>query len=247
VYGVVAGIPALVSAEQEQYSDVPSDRWEAFLAMKQRAYGSRSFVGWLYNHYHRYAAERRRDYGACPLTVDVGFGIGEHAPFVSADELLAASFIGIDLDRRKIAWYRATGGEIPVIQASAGRLPFADGSIDVVQMLAVLEHFPPGGIGAIVAEAVRVLRPGGGLIACYPAEGSPLLRVAQKIMHSYLRSASGFDLEHEGAHYHPATAADVRRALAGSVELTCRDSRRFPLGRLGAAGTLFFNETYCRQ
>jgi SAM-dependent methyltransferase len=46
-------------------------------------------------------------------------------------------------------------------------LPFADDSIDVVTMLAVLEHLVDP--VAIIAEAARVLRPGGTLLLTVPS------------------------------------------------------------------------------
>jgi len=245
-FPVLNGIPALVADEELGYGEVAPERWDAFLAMKSRAYGGCSVISRLYNHYHRYAARRRHLCGQAPLTVDVGFGIGEHAPFVSDEEKGAGSFIGIDLDRRKLEHYRTGHGEIPVLQASACRLPFADGSVDVVQLLAVLEHFPPERLGEVVAEAVRVLRTGGVMIACYPAEGGRLLRLSQRIMHAYLRRRTGFDLDGELVHHHQVPAVAVRQLLAGRRELRNVDSLFYPLGLKRIDFALFLNETYRR-
>jgi SAM-dependent methyltransferase len=53
------------------------------------------------------------------------------------------------------------------VQGTAERLPFADGSFDVVAALDVLEHLDDDRAGA--AELTRVLRPGGLLVAFVPA------------------------------------------------------------------------------
>jgi SAM-dependent methyltransferase len=74
----------------------------------------------------------------------------------------ACQYVGLD--------HPATGrlmyGARPDLFADAARLPFADASMDVVVMLEVLEHlrFPREAL----AEAARVLRPGGRLLLSMP-------------------------------------------------------------------------------
>jgi len=56
-------------------------------------------------------------------------------------------------------------------------LPFEDGHVDVVTMLAVIEHLDPSALEGLLAEVHRVLAPGGRLIITTPAAWSdPLLR-----------------------------------------------------------------------
>lgn len=61
-------------------------------------------------------------------------------------------------------------------------LPFADGHVDVVTMLAVIEHLDPDGLEGLLAEVYRVLKPGGRLIVTTPAAWSdPLLRFMARV------------------------------------------------------------------
>ena len=71
--------------------------------------------------------------------------------------------MGIDLSDRAVAWtregMRAFGFEPHVGVADAERLPFPDGSFDLVYSWGVLHHTPD--TGASIREVLRVLRPGG--------------------------------------------------------------------------------------
>jgi SAM-dependent methyltransferase len=51
-------------------------------------------------------------------------------------------------------------------------IPLPDGSMDAVLFADVLEHVPDP--RHLLAEAARVLRPGGRLVACIPIEGEPI-------------------------------------------------------------------------
>ncbi len=74
----------------------------------------------------------------------------------------ACTYVGLD--------YPATGGLLygarPDVFADAGRLPFADASVDTVILAEVLEHLREP--AAALAEIRRVLRPGGVLLASMP-------------------------------------------------------------------------------
>jgi SAM-dependent methyltransferase len=60
---------------------------------------------------------------------------------------------------RRVA--RQLGVDAEYVVADARHLPFADASVDVVFSYSVLQHLDPGDVRAAVAEAARVLRPGG--------------------------------------------------------------------------------------
>jgi SAM-dependent methyltransferase len=74
-------------------------------------------------------------------------------------------YAGVDVSENAVHLARANGLEVRHIEG-ADNLPFPDSSFDVVVCIEVLEHlFAPE---AAAAEMLRVLRPGGKLIATVP-------------------------------------------------------------------------------
>lgn len=71
-------------------------------------------------------------------------------------------YIGLDYPATGAAMY----GARPDVFADAARLPFPDASVDAVVMFEVLEHLREP--QAALAEAARVLRPGGRLLLSMP-------------------------------------------------------------------------------
>src|SRR5262245_33574242 len=92
------------------------------------------------------------------VLLDVACGGGLRAPYVAA---LGYRHIGLDLSAPSLAVARGHG--VLPVRADARRLPFADGSADVVVAGECLEHVPD--LPRVIAEVCRVLRPGGTLIA----------------------------------------------------------------------------------
>jgi arsenite methyltransferase len=96
--------------------------------------------------------------------LDLGCGAG-------TDSLVAAQMVaphgtvtGVDMTPEMLAKARAAAGELGVgnaefVEAEAERLPFADGSFDVVISNGVIDLIPDK--DAVFAELFRVLRPGG--------------------------------------------------------------------------------------
>jgi len=91
--------------------------------------------------------------GARGELLDVGCGGGLLAPHVPP----GYRHVGVDLSDTALAVAAEHGVE--GVRADAAALPFADGSFDVVVAGEILEHVPD--LRAVVAEALRVLRPGG--------------------------------------------------------------------------------------
>jgi len=93
--------------------------------------------------------------------LDVGYGPGYDTLEMQEQ---GARVIGIDISS---AGLRGAGGlRPPVARAVANACPFADGSFDTVVMSQVLEHLSDP-VGAL-AEARRILRPGGRLLVLVP-------------------------------------------------------------------------------
>ena len=93
--------------------------------------------------------------------LDAGCGVGM---YVAAFRRFTETAYGVDLDPDKIV--QAAGHLFNLQVASVEALPFAGGSFDVVLSHEVIEHVTDD--RAAVAEAVRVLRPGGRLAIYAP-------------------------------------------------------------------------------
>jgi SAM-dependent methyltransferase len=99
--------------------------------------------------------------------LDVGCGAGTTLELL-AERFRGARLLGIDRERDPLRFCRADRAA-PVVQADAECLPFAAGCFDLVLALDALEHFADD--AAALAEAHRVLRPGGVVVATVPAFG----------------------------------------------------------------------------
>jgi 2-polyprenyl-6-hydroxyphenyl methylase/3-demethylubiquinone-9 3-methyltransferase len=91
------------------------------------------------------------------VLVDLGCGAGLLAPYV-VDK--GYRHVGVDLVRSALE--QAADHGLAPVRADATALPLADGCADVVSAGEVLEHVPQWRVA--VAEACRVLRPGGLLV-----------------------------------------------------------------------------------
>jgi SAM-dependent methyltransferase len=81
----------------------------------------------------------------------------------------AERVFGLDLNRQALPHAKRRHPNVPLVCASAERLPFADSSFDAIVMLEVIEH--TGSDVAALAEVRRVLRIGGTLILSTPNAG----------------------------------------------------------------------------
>lgn len=125
-----------------------------------------------------------------PIVVVVGVGGGGIYQWLWHDALR----IGIDLNHAVLA---GSNGFEPV-EGDAGQLPFADASVDIVVFDFVLHHLAgQGSLDGPLAEANRVLKRGGYIIAREPSSYSPsglLLNVLNRfrLMHA-VAGASNYE------------------------------------------------------
>lgn len=104
--------------------------------------------------------------------LDVGCGVGHWGMLIGEQLPAEARVTGVD---REPAWVakaaeraaaRGLGGRYRYLQGTAESLPFDDASFDLVTCQTVLIHVASP--RAVLAEMVRVLRPGGVVAVCEP-------------------------------------------------------------------------------
>lgn len=97
--------------------------------------------------------------------VDIGCGIGGSLR-IANERLRGSKLIGVNIDPRQLAVCRkqgASGGNsLSWIQSDAAKTPLPDASTDRVLSLEAMFHFPNR--ATFLAEAARILRPGGRLV-----------------------------------------------------------------------------------
>jgi ubiquinone/menaquinone biosynthesis C-methylase UbiE len=99
------------------------------------------------------------------VVIDVGCGTGALSIPI-AERLPGSRVVGVDGDPEVLALAQAKPGaeQVEWTEALAGDLPLDDEAADVVVTSLLLHHLPLASKRAMLAEARRVLRPGGRLI-----------------------------------------------------------------------------------
>ncbi len=112
--------------------------------------------------------------------LDIGCGTGamldELSPF--------GAVVGADFATEALGFCRERGDHYPLTRADVRRLPFADGSFDVVTAMDIIEHIDDD--KAAASEIRRVLKPGGRLFVTVPAFPS-LWSEHDEALHHYRR------------------------------------------------------------
>ncbi len=118
------------------------------------------------------------------VLVDLGCGGGLLAPHVAGK---GYRHVGVDLITSGLEQAAAHG--VAPVRADARRLPFADRTADVVSAGELLEHVPDW--PAVVAEACRILRPGGWLVLDTLADTAVSRLVAVRLAEAVLPAVRG--------------------------------------------------------
>jgi len=147
--------------------------------------------------------------------LDAGCGAGRMSRYL-ADRGLRPR--GLDLSPGMVAMARRDHPDLSFGVASLDALPLDDASVDGVLLWYSVIHTPPTGLGRLLAEAVRVTRPGGHLlVASQSGHGTrdvapSYRRFGHEITlerHLYTADDLAVGLAHAGAH---EVARLVRRA-----------------------------------
>ncbi|MGW0516398.1 methyltransferase domain-containing protein [Crossiella sp. NPDC003009] len=176
---------------------------------------------WFRRHEAAYAALLPHCAGATVLEAGCGEGYG--ADLIAS---VAARVVGLDYDELTVAHVAKAYPRVAVLRGNLAALPLADGAVDVVANLQVIEHLwdQPG----FLAECLRVLRPGGRLllttpnrITFSPGRDTPLnpfhtRELAGSELDELLRAA-GFRVELLAGLHHGTRLRELDAAHGGSI------------------------------
>jgi SAM-dependent methyltransferase len=124
----------------------------------------------LLSHLGRWGRARRWLPPDALRVLDVGCGYGHGAAAIAARGPADRVIVGVEPDPEHREMGRRYFPWLTIIDAGAEAIPAADGSADAVLMLDVLEHLAQP--DRAIAEARRVLRPGGVLVVSVPHRGA---------------------------------------------------------------------------
>jgi ubiquinone/menaquinone biosynthesis C-methylase UbiE len=128
-------------------------------------------------HHHKF---RRivQEIGSVAKHLDFGCGPGTLVHLLPS----AISAVGVDIAAAQISYAEQNYAcpEKQFVQIESSELPFGDATFDSISCIEVVEHLELKLTRAILAEFIRILRPGGKLIITTPNYGSlwPLIETA---------------------------------------------------------------------
>ena len=116
--------------------------------------------------------------GAGLRTLDLGCGPGEFA-----DEFAGDDYVGADLNSRYIAHAQRTRPGTFVV-ADARKVDLPDRRFDQVLIFGLLHHLPDDDVRAVLAEARRLLVPGGRILAVEDIPAISRLNLIGHLIHN---------------------------------------------------------------
>jgi 2-polyprenyl-3-methyl-5-hydroxy-6-metoxy-1,4-benzoquinol methylase len=175
------------------------------------------------------------DPGAGEQILEIGCGSGYYTrELVQRGAAVTATEFAPSALAQARRYLGESAGEVDLRIEDAQRLSFADESFDKVLLSEVIEHVPEPEVA--VAEAARVLRPGGLLVVSTPSRYSPL-----NLAYSVKRRIRGYAFNE---HLHEFTPGSFRQLLESKFDVEELEFANFVLAypvdelylRLGSPG-----------
>jgi len=150
-----------------------------------------------------------------------------------------AHVLGLDFAPDALRLARETLGErapATLLRGDATRLPLADGSLDLVLALDLVEHLHPPELARLYSEVYRVLAPGGRLVvhtmpnAWYYRAGYPVFRLVQRLRGVRLPRNPRDRWPAGGLHVNEQSLLSLRRTLRAAgfgVSVVLRDAQDY--------------------
>lgn len=146
------------------------------------------------------------------LVVDIG---GGRRCLFAKYRRSAATIVAVDVSPEELSYNQ--DADRRVVADATKKLPFASDSVDVVCSRSAVEHLPD--VDRFLAEAHRVLRPGGLTVSLFPSKNAPYAIIKRALPHSvgrrllhlvkpYAKDFVGFP-----TYYHQCTLRAMKRAL----------------------------------
>jgi len=107
------------------------------------------------------------------IVIDLGSGMGEGCLFALSRGAASATGINLSGSENALARERVPGATFLDTDLVSGLKGLADGSVDRILALNILEHIDKQTLATVLEEAARVLKPTGYLVAMTPNAGSP--------------------------------------------------------------------------
>jgi ubiquinone/menaquinone biosynthesis C-methylase UbiE len=153
-YRLVEGIPIMMDSDPE------AEVWESYFRRLAETLGDAESANRYFNlRSFRIVRDNLLELIGKPhglRILDIGCGTGHFSQSLAEDNRV----VGVDISFEMAAYARKKG--LATVQSSGKRLPFAAASFDLVIANNVIQSFRDG--GPFVAEAARVLGPGGRLL-----------------------------------------------------------------------------------
>lgn len=160
--------------------------------------------------------------------LEAGSGLG--GPVIALRRAGYANVIGLDYAERALHDARRHTPGLPLLAGDIHAIPCADGSIGAYLSFGVLEHFEQG-MGPALAEARRVLRPGGVLVLTipYPSLVHHLVAAKRRLQGRSLQTHDDFYERTYGRRELVANVVEAGFALCG-LRPTSHDYTLWSLG-----------------